>query len=139
MTTPVRTLSIASVVLLVAALALALVAATSAAADETPDRPHGDRGWAMTDDADRPMMDRGESLGRRGAMDADRMREHHGSMIGDELMRERHREMGGQDHHHGDGPMHDDAEREGMREDCAHGNGPERARERANASTTMAS
>ena len=131
MTTRVRTLSLVSVALLVAALALALVASASASADESPAPPDERRpGWMMTN-PDRPMMDPGEWMDRHGAMDDDQMRQHHGTMRGDEQMRERHREVHGEGDHHGDGPMRGDAVREQLREDCDHSDGPQRSRDRA--------
>ncbi len=132
MTTRVRTLSLVSVASLVAALTLALMASTSASADESPDSPDERRsGWMMPGDADRPMMERGERVGRHGTMDHEQLCQHHGTTRGDEQLRERHREAHGEGGHHGDGPMHGDAVREQMREDCDHRDGPQRSRHRA--------
>lgn len=115
-------MSIVSIVLLVAALAL--VASTGSSADETPGRSGDDRGWMMTDDIERPTMD-------------EQMRERHGKMTGDEQGRERPRDMHGPDER--PGPIHDGAARERMRDDCDHGDGPERTRQRANPSRMPAS
>jgi len=136
MTTPVRTFSI---VLLVAAVALAVVASIGASADETSNRFSHDRAGMMTNAADRPMMGRGDRMDRHGAFDSEQMREHRRTMMGDDQMREGHRDMRGQDNHHGGSPMHDDAQLERMRADCDHGDGLERARGRAKLSRTTAS
>lgn len=132
MTTTVRTLSFVSVALLITALALGLLASTGASADESSDAPdERGPGWMMTGDLDHPMMDHDQSVGRHGAMDAEQLRQHHATMMGDEQLRERHRELHDEGDHHGDDAMHGDAVREQMREDCDHGDGPQRSRDRA--------